>query len=85
MAETRQTHETTDALEGVTLLAIPEEHIDQVRQYLASLQQEEADVAGYVQSGVPQTVRAGYAPKGTNCRGTQNVSGGDITCSDYIM
>ena len=52
MDETRDTDQAIDAPEGVTLLAIPEEHITQVREHLASLQQQEAEVAGYAM-GIP--------------------------------
>ena len=78
MSDTRDTDQTIDAPEGVTMIAIPEEHIDKVRAYLASLQQEEAEVAGY--ATIPVTIKTPTG--GTGCRRTGGSNSLDVSCSD---
>ncbi len=80
MSDTRDTDEATDALGGVTMLAIPEEHIDKVREYLATLQQEEAEVAGY--ATIPVTIKTPAG--GTGCRRTGGTTSVDVSCSDHM-
>jgi hypothetical protein len=72
---TASTHDAQDAC----VVVIPEQHLDQVLNYVAGLEREEAEVAGFAGS-MTSGASGGGKISGTGCKVT--AAAGDFTCTD---
>lgn len=68
---------------SVSVVAIPDQYLDRVMEYVSSLERDEAEVAGFADSLSGGSVSGGGKISGTGCKtsgGTFNPT--DFTCTD---
>lgn len=67
-------------MSDVNVVVVPDQHLDRVMEYVAELEREEAEVAGFTSSLSGGSVSGGGKISGSNCKVT--AAAGDFTCTD---